>query len=284
MPDVVTLLKQRARETNTRLDILEKDYALSYLLAGIARSPLGERLVLKGGTALCKFYYPGYRFSEDLDFSTYPPGPLANPESELEVALNSMRALLDERGPFVVRAEPLQLREPHPGAQAAFVVYVQFPHHRQPLCRLKVEITVDEPLYLAPLRRPLQHGYAESLSCQAPVYDLAEVVAEKLRALLQSRQRLRARGWGASRVCRDYYDLWFILSRENLAGRAIPELVQQKCALRGVPFTEPQQLLADDLLQTARREWQAQLAPFLTAPVPHEQILAEVGSLILALW
>jgi len=54
MPDPVHLLKERARGTNTRLDIIEKDYAISYLLAGIAGSLLGERLVLKGGTALSK--------------------------------------------------------------------------------------------------------------------------------------------------------------------------------------------------------------------------------------
>ncbi len=96
MPDLASLLKQRARESGTRLDILEKDYALGYLLAGIARSPLGERLVLKGGTALSKFYHPGYRFSEDLDYSTHPAGALANPESDLEAALAQTRALAAE--------------------------------------------------------------------------------------------------------------------------------------------------------------------------------------------
>lgn len=58
-------------------EVLEKDYALSYLLAGIAQTPsLGEKIVLKGGSALEKLYYPGYRFSEDLDFSTLKPGIL----------------------------------------------------------------------------------------------------------------------------------------------------------------------------------------------------------------
>ncbi len=284
MSDVASLLKQRARESGTRLDILEKDYALGYLLAGIARSPLGQRLVLKGGTALSKFYYPGYRFSEDLDYSTHPTGALANPESELEAALAQTRALLAERGPFEVRSELLRLREPHPFEQVAFLIYFQFPHHRQPLCRLKIEITVDERLLLPPVLRPLHHPYEEPLSCQAQVYDLAEIAAEKMRALLQSHQRLQKRGWGASRVCRDYYDLWCILKQENLASRALPDLVRQKCALRNVPFNTPDELLSSDLLEVTRREWQAQLLPFLTKPVSHEQVLDEVRPLILALW
>lgn len=284
MPDVASLLKQRAHERGARLDILEKDYALGYLLAGIARSPLGERLVLKGGTALSKFYYPGYRFSEDLDYSTHPVGALVNPEIELKAALAQTRALLAERGPFEVRSEPLRLREPHPFDQAAFLVYFQFPHHRQPLCRLKIEITIDESLLLPPVLRPLHHPYEETLSCQAQVYDLAEIAAEKMRALLQSRQRLQRRGWGASRVCRDYYDLWCILKQEKLAPTVLPDLVLQKCELRNVPFNAPDEMLSSDLLEVARREWPAQLLPFLTKPVSHEQVLDEIRPLILALW
>jgi hypothetical protein len=54
--------------------VLEKDYALSYLLAGIAAVPtLRASLVFKGGTCLRKAYFPGYRFSEDLDFTSRTP-------------------------------------------------------------------------------------------------------------------------------------------------------------------------------------------------------------------
>jgi len=69
------MLKSKARENSVRIDILEKDYALSYLLAAFAKTPgLAGQVILKGGTALRKLYYPGYRFSEDLDYSTIRPG------------------------------------------------------------------------------------------------------------------------------------------------------------------------------------------------------------------
>ena len=43
--------------------LLEKDYALSYLLAGVAAVPaLRESLVFKGGTCLRKAYFPGIAF------------------------------------------------------------------------------------------------------------------------------------------------------------------------------------------------------------------------------
>jgi len=50
-------------------EVIEKDYLLSYLLAGIAAVPDLAGLRFKGGTALKKMYFGDYRFSEDLDFS-----------------------------------------------------------------------------------------------------------------------------------------------------------------------------------------------------------------------
>jgi len=151
--------------------VAEKDYTLSYLLAGIAHvEELREGLFFKGA---------------------------------------EMDGLLQERGPFRVEMERLRLRDPHPHRQDAFVVRVQFPAHREALCRLKVEITRDEAVLLPPQQRALLHEFPdEKVEAGLWCYALEEIVAEKLRALLQSHARLRHRGWGASRVCRDYYDLW----------------------------------------------------------------------------
>jgi predicted nucleotidyltransferase component of viral defense system len=50
--------------------IVEKDYVLGWMLAGInAYDELGETWVFKGGTCLKKCYFETYRFSEDLDFT-----------------------------------------------------------------------------------------------------------------------------------------------------------------------------------------------------------------------
>jgi predicted nucleotidyltransferase component of viral defense system len=59
-----------ARELSLDLHIVEKDYVLGWLLAGIAANPeLSENWVFKGGTCLKKCYFETYRFSEDLDFT-----------------------------------------------------------------------------------------------------------------------------------------------------------------------------------------------------------------------
>ena len=112
-------------------------------------------------------------------------------------------------------------------------------------------------------------------------YTLAEIVAEKLRALLQSRLHLSQRGWGASRVCRDYYDLWSVLRREGQLNDHIPDLMLRKCTIRGVAFESPEAFLARELLAVARREWNQQLLPFVPDAPPVDQVLSEVRPLIL---
>jgi predicted nucleotidyltransferase component of viral defense system len=55
--------------------VIEKDYMLGWLLAGIANHrALNRTWVFKGGTCLRKCYYETYRFSEDLDFTVVDGG------------------------------------------------------------------------------------------------------------------------------------------------------------------------------------------------------------------
>ena len=51
--------------------IPDLDYALSWFLAGLSKTLKARSgLRFKGGTCLRKCYFPGYRFSEDLDLFT----------------------------------------------------------------------------------------------------------------------------------------------------------------------------------------------------------------------
>src|SRR5713101_4942764 len=61
-------LQEAAAHARVLPEVIERDYALSYVLAGLALEPaLAETLVFKGGTALKKLFFADYRFSEDLD-------------------------------------------------------------------------------------------------------------------------------------------------------------------------------------------------------------------------
>ncbi|MDG6997341.1 MAG: nucleotidyl transferase AbiEii/AbiGii toxin family protein, partial [Nitrososphaerota archaeon] len=71
-------LRRTARDRGLALDLVEKDYALGWLLYGIAFSSISSRIAFKGGTALSKIYFPGeWRLSEDLDFTLLDDGELS---------------------------------------------------------------------------------------------------------------------------------------------------------------------------------------------------------------
>ncbi len=69
-------ISELARELSLDLHVVEKDYVLGWLLAGIAANPeLSENWVFRGGTCLKKCYFETYRFSEDLDFTVTEETP-----------------------------------------------------------------------------------------------------------------------------------------------------------------------------------------------------------------
>jgi uncharacterized protein len=278
------LIETKARLKKVQQTIIEKDYALSYLLAAISATVgLGDQIVLKGGTALKKLYFPDYRFSEDLDYSTRTPGSITGIDGLVAAVVTRMTADLNARGPFQVVSEPLLLKQPHPGGQSAYRVRVQFPGQHQPLCRLKVEITVDEPVLMPVEVRPVLHDFNEDFKAGVAAYSLLEITAEKLRALLQSKSRLEERGWGASRVCRDYYDLWHLLQVAEVRTPELLPLVKQKCTAKGISYISLQDFITSDLVAVAESEWQQQLLPFVPNAPPANAMLPDVKSFILSL-
>lgn len=63
-------LRRPASARGIAIDLVEKDYVLGWLLYGISKSSISDRLAFKGGTALSKVYFPDvWRLSEDLDFT-----------------------------------------------------------------------------------------------------------------------------------------------------------------------------------------------------------------------
>lgn len=94
----------------------------------MAETPLlNGYLVLKGGTALRKAYFKNTRFSEDLDDSTQSALQPGGSRGKFDEVVRLMENKLQKRGPFPVRAEQLNLRNPHPRGRIAYLVRVLFP-------------------------------------------------------------------------------------------------------------------------------------------------------------
>lgn len=169
------------------------------------------------------------------------------------------------------------VRDAHPGGQEAFRVHVSFPWQGRAMCSLKVEIAVDEPVLAGIVNLPLAHGYDEPLTCTIGCYALEEVVAEKLRALLQTRARLAAKGWARPRS-RDYYDLWQILCgrRNAVDAAAVARMLPRKCAVRGVSFDGVEDFFDAGVVERARVDWEQGLRRMVTAPHDFDQCLSEL--------
>ncbi len=66
-----------AKDFGLQPNVVEKDYVLGWLLAGIGEHPTTrDTWVFKGGTCLKKCFFETYRFSEDLDFTLTDPAHL----------------------------------------------------------------------------------------------------------------------------------------------------------------------------------------------------------------
>lgn len=276
-------IQDEASRKKVPMHVIEKDYALSYVLAGIANQPeLTHSLIFKGGTALKKIFFGDYRFSEDLDFSVINPPKGKQLEHALLNALVHSKALLNEYGSFDMQLKRNPEKEPHPKGQDAFNVQVKFPWQPTALCRIKVEITHDEPVILSPEFKPIIHGYDEKIDCVVACYHIEEIVAEKLRALLQTHQKLVARGWNRPRA-RDYYDLWCILKDYSSAVNTnrLIEMLDKKCQHRGVSYKNIDDFFTAELVKEANQHWQATLGVLVRDLPECNKVLGDTKELIL---
>ena len=275
-----------ARETGVPYESLLKDHALSYLVAGIASVPeLRSRIVFKGGTALRKCYFPDYRYSHDLAFSTRDHRNSSADEflPLLGRACSIAEESTTQFGAYSLSPRIAPHRSDHPQDQLDFRVDVSFPTGAHDA--LKVEITQREPIVFDTPELPILHGFAgEHLDATIAVYSLDEILVEKLRGLLQVRAAIETRGW--TNRARDLYDLHTLrrAHRADVHWARLLAPLHVKAAARGVVFSGADDFLAPDVLDAYREQWDdrlenlvpAELPPFEEAEATLRELLTDV--------
>jgi uncharacterized protein len=264
--------------------ILEKDYVLSWILAGIANvKSLREYLVFKGGTCLKKCYFGEYRFSEDLDFSTTGEGPIGQHlESLMYQATEKANVLLSGAiGNAEIICSRYTERRPHPEGQEAFVLKARLPYQRDHLVRALVEVSTREKVIGAIEVKPILHSYGEAIKETIQCYSLNEIIAEKICAILSNTKKLHERSWHRSRA-RDYYDLWRIFKDfdQIIEKETLPQLIQDKALLKGVVFTTTQDLFQPDYIVTIKKTWKEWLGPLVPNLPNSDTVLSELRKFI----
>lgn len=263
------------RNTGISWETLEQDYILSWMLYGISKTDkLKKSMIFKGGTALKKCYFGDYRFSQDLDFSVRGDYPKQEELLSLIDQACKTAGIASQNIDFKCNRYPE--RDTHPEKQEAFVIHARLPWQRDYNTSVKIEVTTQEKVFLPAADKKIIHGYNEEFECWIATYQIEEIIAEKIRAILQFAKKLHERGWGRSRV-RDYYDLWRILSTyENTVRKELlPDLVRLKCSTKSVSFDSVRDLFQDKLLESLK-EWNTWLEPIVPNLPDSSRVLKEL--------
>jgi predicted nucleotidyltransferase component of viral defense system len=253
-----------ANELGLEARIVEKDYILGWVLAGIYRDPLlAATWVFKGGTCLKKCFFETYRFSEDLDFTV-------TDAAQLEAAL--LEARFRELSDWLYDTAGIEL----PADLRRFEIYNNRRGgvccegrigYRGPIAprggdlpRIKIDLTAEEIVVLPTVMRPVAHIYSDAPAegISARCYAFEEVFGEKIRALSE-----RSRP-------RDLYDVinLFRNGEFHAVAAVIRDVVRQKCAFKniGLPRIEGLDVFHEELVA----EWGNMLGHQLPALPPVE--------------
>jgi len=211
--------------------VVEKDYVLGWILAGINAHPeLTDSWVFKGGTCLKKCYFETYRFSEDLDFTLRDQRHID--ESFLERTLGEVAAWVSEESGLTMPPDQIGLDIfENPRGRLACQGKIGYRGPVSPTGggwpKIKLDLTADEKLVLPHVEREVFHAYSDRpeegiwIHC----YAYEEAFAEKVRAL------------GERTRPRDLYDVVNLYRHADSRPSAsvLLDVLRQKCAYKAVP-------------------------------------------------
>lgn len=252
-----------ANEWQLAHNVVEKDYVLGWLLAGIAQHPVTRSWAFKGGTCLRKCWFETYRFSEDLDFTV---SETALDVSVLEDAFREiaewvlarcgLRLVLDTKS---FRKKQNKRENPTIEGRVAYIGPLRMPTPP----KVKLDLTADEVVVRQLERQPVFHPFSDVGSGGAVdhvadvlCYSLPELLGEKLRALAE---RCRPR---------DLYDVVHTHRHPDLIGRAgdVTQILETKCAHVGINPPTLETILNSPFRDEIEAEWSNMLGhqlPFL---------------------
>jgi len=270
------ILQKEIRDFATRWgvhpDIVDKDYVLGQFLAGFHKY-YGARLVFKGGTCLRKCFYPGYRFSEDIDFTSQ--------DGDFELTREALETVCKEVNNhcgLLFHAEEIASlvhQDQQKGYQAKIRYWGANHSRNEPpppsdrwLTKIKLEISTDELLVNRTQFRTIYHPYSDELLNNAPVpcYSIDEILGEKLRSLVQ-------RSYTAPRDIYDIYRLTNDFSNEDWQRLLL--VFKEKMDHKRLTFSNIDDLIDESSLKRVRKAW----GKSLSHQIPDEETI-DVESLI----
>ena len=260
-----------SREFGLAQNVVEKDYMLGWLLAGISQhEELSASWAFKGGTCLKKCYFETYRFSEDLDFT------LTDAEhQDRDFLVTAFRGIAgwiyDASGievpPDLIRFEVYT----NPRGKTSVQGKVAYRGPLRPggdLPRIKLDLTDDEVLVADPVSRVVFHPYSDTPEggIHIPSYCFEEVFAEKIRAL---GERMRPR---------DLYDVIHLYRHDSTRRdrEEILKILEAKCSFKGMVVPTMEMLEGKPERAELVSEWENMLGHQVPVLPPFDQFWKEL--------
>jgi len=253
-------------------NVVEKDYALGWLLAGFGEHPdTRDAWLFKGGTCLKKCFFETYRFSEDLDFTLLNAEHLD--KAFLEKLFQEVADWVYEQTGLVMPPEARKV-DVYTNSRGGKSVEGRI-GYRGPLGRagdaprIKLDLTEDERVVLAAVRRQVHHPYGDcpAEGIEVTTYAFEEMFAEKVRALAE---RLRPR---------DLYDVVHLHRQRELEpdrGQVIATL-KEKCEFKGIPVPTLQSIQTSPLVGELQTAWEQMLGHQLPELPPFDGFWNELS-------
>jgi len=252
--DIVTI----AEDAGVAKTVIDKDWVLGHFIAALFSIPeIAENLVFKGGTCLRKCWFPDYRFSEDLDFTSISKD-FEFTEQHLQETCNNVTS---QTGipTHILSLKPIVFQDKKVGYEA-IVKYWGADHSKNEApptpdrwqTKIKIEVILYEKMIFKPVEKELFHPYPDKLLPieSIPCYRIEEVLSEKIRALVQ-------RSYTAPR---DYYDIWYLSNNiPDLDWKNIISAFHEKMKYKNLEFTGIDQLINPKSERVVKLAWKNSL-------------------------
>lgn len=253
-------LQRLANREKVALGILEKDYVITEVLKALSQvSTFNELLVFKGGTALRKIYFAHWRYSEDLDFTVKRDMT----KEELREELDKWYRQVEQVSQIQLTTKTLHKPDGYARVRTQFLGPLSYPG------MIFMDLSFDEPLCLEPDSRKVLTAPFSSEEQKVLVYPLEELLAEKMRSLLER---------GKSR---DYYDVWKLLKEQspNLDFKLLGAVLLKKLTHKGLTIRNINDFLPGDT-SGLKRYWDKDLEQQISPLPPLDEVLAELRDML----
>lgn len=244
-------IKNLVGEWGLREDVIEKDYVIGWVLWGISTNPeLSKYWAFKGGTSLKKCYIETWRFSEDLDFTVIPDGPV-KPEDVAPLIEDVIERVHEESGiDFSIKPPAFKHYDHHHYTEGS--IYYRGPRNSPSLPRIKMDISGSEKVVCPTVLRNISHPYTDSFPeiTQVRCYSFEEVFAEKIRAM------------GERGRPRDLYDIVHLFRRKDISiqPELLKSVLEKKCHSKGIPVPTLESIRNSSTKGELVSEWKNMLA------------------------